>query len=167
MVASDPPLRRPNARAGTRPGIVVTADRRGVAVPLAMQRVRDLAAFVLRRERVPTAVLSIQFVSPAAIARIHRRVLGVGGSTDIVTVEHAREAPGAPHVGEIHIAPAVAARNAVHHGTTAREEIARLVVHGTLHAIGWAHPDTAARLTSPMWTRQEQLLRAARQAGVL
>jgi ssRNA-specific RNase YbeY (16S rRNA maturation enzyme) len=32
----------------------------------------------------------------------------------------------------------------------------RLVVHGTLHVLGWDHPDDDARLGSPMWRRQER-----------
>jgi probable rRNA maturation factor len=39
-----------------------------------------------------------------------------------------------------------------------REEIARLVVHGVLHALGHEHPEDEARTTSPMWRRQERLL---------
>jgi probable rRNA maturation factor len=37
-----------------------------------------------------------------------------------------------------------------------REELARLVVHGTLHVLGWDHPETEDRTRSPMWRRQER-----------
>ena len=40
-----------------------------------------------------------------------------------------------------------------------REELARLVVHGTLHVLGHDHPEDDSRLRSPMWRRQERLLR--------
>jgi len=39
-----------------------------------------------------------------------------------------------------------------------REELARLVVHGTLHVLGHDHPVDAGRGSSPMWRRQELLL---------
>jgi probable rRNA maturation factor len=39
-----------------------------------------------------------------------------------------------------------------------REEIARLVVHGTLHVAGHDHPDGESRTRSPMWKRQERIL---------
>ena len=39
-----------------------------------------------------------------------------------------------------------------------REELTRLVIHGTLHVLGYDHPDAAGREASPMWKRQEQLL---------
>jgi ssRNA-specific RNase YbeY (16S rRNA maturation enzyme) len=43
----------------------------------------------------------------------------------------------------------------------------RLVVHGTLHVLGWDHPDGPERERAPMWRRQERLLAQVlrRQAG--
>jgi probable rRNA maturation factor len=47
-----------------------------------------------------------------------------------------------------------------------REELVRLVVHGVLHALGHDHPEGEARLRSPMWLRQEALVkRAMRRAA--
>ena len=40
-----------------------------------------------------------------------------------------------------------------------REEVARLVVHGILHVLGYDHPEDETRETSDMWRRQERLLR--------
>jgi probable rRNA maturation factor len=34
-----------------------------------------------------------------------------------------------------------------------------LVVHGVLHTCGYDHPTDASRTTSPMWRRQETLLK--------
>ena len=68
---------------------------------------------------------------------------------------------GAPLPGDIYIAPGVARRNAVAQGAGIREEVLRLVVHGMLHVIGYDHPVDDARDLSPMWRRQERLLRGA------
>ena len=43
-------------------------------------------------------------------------------------------------------------------GISAGEELLRLVVHGTLHVLGYDHPTGAGRTTSPMWRRQESIL---------
>jgi ssRNA-specific RNase YbeY (16S rRNA maturation enzyme) len=51
---------------------------------------------------------------------------------------------------------AVAARAARRRGLPLRQELVRLVVHGTLHVLGWDHPDDDSRLGSPMWRRQER-----------
>ena len=66
--------------------------------------------------------------------------------------------------------PAVARANARRLGVGIREELVRLVVHGVLHALGHDHPEGEARFRSPMWLRQEALVkramrRAARRAA--
>jgi probable rRNA maturation factor len=133
----------------------VVAD--GVRVPLARQRVADLARAVLSAEGVRDAQISIAFVRPSAIAAINRKHLGHGGPTDVISFPLA-PAGGAPLGGDVYICPDVAARNAVAHGVGVREEIARLVIHAMLHVLGHEHPDGAGRETSEMWQRQEMLL---------
>ena len=64
-------------------------------------------------------------------------------------------------VGDIYIAPEVARANAIRFGRRVREELARLVIHGTLHVLGHDHPDGTDRTISPMWRRQERLLSSA------
>jgi probable rRNA maturation factor len=127
----------------------------GVRIPLARSRVEAIARAVLRAERVRDAMISIAFVSRSAIARINRRYLAHGGATDVISF-----AFGDPLVGDIYISPDVARRNAREHAIGVREELTRLVIHGILHVVGHDHPDDA-RSASPMWKRQEQLLRRA------
>ncbi|MCH8811785.1 MAG: rRNA maturation RNAse YbeY, partial [Gemmatimonadetes bacterium] len=38
------------------------------------------------------------------------------------------------------------------------EELARLSIHGTLHVLGYDHPDTEARFSSEMFILQESLV---------
>ena len=133
----------------------VAAD--GVRVPLARQRVAELARAVLGAEGVRDASLSVAFLRPSAIAAINREHLGHTGPTDVISFPLAA-AGGAPLGGDIYIAPDIAARNAAEHGVGIREEIARLVIHGTLHVLGHAHPEGAGRESSAMWRRQEELL---------
>jgi probable rRNA maturation factor len=161
-VGEDPPQGR------TGPGIDVTVTRaRTLArLPLAASRVRRLARYVLGRESVRHASLAFAFVSTRGISRVHRAITGVPGPTDIVTLQHTRQAPGAPVVGEVWIAPDVARANARRFGTSLTEECRRLVVHGVLHTLGWEHPAATGRETSPMWRRQERLLRDAARRGV-
>ena len=135
--------------------VEVAADE--VRVPLARRRVADLARAVLEAEGVPDASLSIAFVRPSTIASINREHLGHKGPTDVISFPLAA-APGTPLGGDIYICPDVAARNALDHGVGIREEIARLVVHATLHVLGHDHPEGEGRETSAMWRRQEELL---------
>lgn len=135
--------------------------------PLALRRIERLVAFALRAERVGSAYVQVELCGVRRIARVHEQLTGVRGDTDIVSLEHDRSAPGAPVVGEFWIAPEVAARHAKRLGHSAREEVARLVIHGVLHVLGADHPTDARREGSPMWRRQEHLLQKARRAGLI
>jgi probable rRNA maturation factor len=134
---------------------------RDVRVPLAAARVEAIARATLASERVRDAMLSITFLSNAAIARLNATHLGHRGATDVISFGFREAGRRAPLIGDIYIAPAVARTNARAFGVPVREELARLVVHGTLHVLGYEHPDADARTTSPMWKRQERLLARA------
>lgn len=145
-------------------GIEVDTGRRRLS--LATGSVRALAGFVLDRERVRSALLSIAFVSRRTIAGMNRRHLGHRGDTDVITFALGRPTPAAPLVGDIYVAPDVVREQARRWRVPVREELARVVVHGVLHAIGHEHPDGEGREHSPMWKRQERWLAAARAEGV-
>lgn len=145
-------------------GIVVDTGRRRLS--LATDSVRDLAEFVLERERVKSAMLSIAFVSNRAMADLNRRHLGHRGGTDVITFALGRPAPTAPLIGDIYVAPDIVSEQARRFRVPVREELARVVVHGVLHALGHEHPEDDSRERSPMWKRQERWLAAARARGV-
>jgi len=133
----------------------VTND--GLRSPVAAPRIADAARRVLRAEGVRAALLSITLLSPSAMARLNRRHLGHAGATDVISFGFA-PTPRAGVVGDVYICPEVARANARAAGCGVREELLRLVVHGTLHVLGWDHPTDDAREASPMWRRQEALL---------
>ena len=145
-------------------GIHVDAGRRRLS--LAARSVRDLAGFVLQRERVKSAMLSIAFVSRRTIASLNKSHLGHKGDTDVITFALGRAAPSAPIVGDIYVAPEVVRAQAKRLRVPVREELARVLVHGVLHAVGHDHPDGDGRERSVMWKRQERWLAAARAEGV-
>jgi probable rRNA maturation factor len=130
----------------------------GVRIPIARERVAAIADGVLRAERVPNALLSVAFVTRARIAALNRAHLGHAGPTDVISFGFARATDDDPVIGDIYICPDVARASAAERGIGIREELARLVVHGTLHVLGYDHPETDARERSPMWKRQEALL---------
>ena len=136
---------------------VVDVNAVGVRVPLARRDVAEIARMVLRAEKVRRARLSIAFVDNTRIARLNRRHLGHRGPTDVISFALPDASEGL--VGDIYIAPGVARRNAAEQGIPARDELRRLVVHGVLHVVGYDHPEGAGRYDSPMWARQEQLVR--------
>jgi rRNA maturation RNase YbeY len=141
----------------------VTMD--DVRVPVARARIATVAQRVLRAEGVRDALLSLAFVSDREIAALNWRHLRHRGPTDVISFGFAPGVRGGPVVGDVYIAPGVARRNAAAHGRGVREETLRLVVHGVLHVLGYDHPEDDSRYASPMWRRQERLLRSALAAA--
>ena len=142
-------------------------DARGRRLPIAAGTLRSLARYVLRRERTHRALLSLSFVTRAQIARMNREHLGRRGATDVITFSLGGGGRRLPIIGDIYVAPDVVREQARRYGVAGREELARVVVHGVLHALGRTHPDNDHRTASPMWKRQEYLLAAARREGLL
>lgn len=145
--------------------IAISVSMEGVRLPLSRARVIDIAARVLRAERVRDAQISITFLSRAAISRLNARHLGHRGATDVISFGFEPAGAGAPMVGDIYIAPDVARENARQAGESVRAELARLVIHGVLHVLGHDHPTDGDREHSAMWRRQESLLRRVQRAG--
>lgn len=140
--------------------LAVAVARDGARSAVSGARLAEAARVVLRGERVRHAMISITLVTSRRIAALGARHLGRGGPTDVISFGFSRER-GGPVVADIYIAPAVARENARRVGVGVREELVRLVVHGVLHALGHDHPDGDARFRSPMWRRQEALVKRA------
>jgi len=103
-------------------------------------------------------MLSITFVGRAAMSELNRRYLGHSGPTDVISFGLGRQGGRGPVVGDIYICPEIARSNAARQGVSSQEELLRLVVHGTLHTLGYDHPEGATRTESPMWRKQERIL---------
>lgn len=122
-----------------------------VALPVAT--VRRVVRTVLAGERRAAAV-SVTFLGPIRMRALNRDYLDHDRPTDVIAFGLAQ--PDGGLVGDVYVCRAVAEREARRRGLPLRQELVRLVVHGTLHVLGWDHPDDASRLRSPMWRRQER-----------
>ncbi len=131
---------------------VRVTGRIALPVPLVRRAVRT----VLAGERRAGA-MSVTFLGPARMRALNRAWLGHDRPTDVIAF--ALPMPGGGVLGDVYVCRAEAARSARARGLPLREELLRLVVHGTLHVLGHDHPDGEARTRSPMWRRQERYLR--------
>ncbi|GBD33141.1 Endoribonuclease YbeY [bacterium HR33] len=129
----------------------------GVRVPLGAKLLRQIVEAVLEKERKSGAMVNLTFLSAGRMRSLHRRAFGRSSLTDVIAFSLAH---GGTVVGDIYICPQVARKNAKELGVRFREEIVRLVVHGTLHVLGYDHPEGEARQRSPMWLRQERYVRS-------
>lgn len=135
----------------------VSVQIEGVRTSVSRARLAAAVAAVLRAERAGPALVSVTLVTRRRIAAMNRRHLGHAGPTDVISF--AFNDPAGAVIGDVYVSPEVAAENARRFGRPVREELVRLVVHGTLHVLGHDHPVDGAREGSPMWRRQEALVR--------
>jgi probable rRNA maturation factor len=103
-------------------------------------------------------MISIAFVGRAAITRVNQKYLRHRGPTDVISFGFASGGEQGAIIGDIYICPDVARVNARSQGIAVAEELVRLVVHGTLHVLGYDHPADERRMRSPMWRKQEKIL---------
>ena len=117
-----------------------------------------VAARVLRWEGARRARVELALLGPTAMRRLNRRATGRRGLTDVIAFTLPQ--PDGAILGDVYICPA-AARAFVMGGQAdrLREELVRLAVHGTLHVLGYDHPDGPGRTRSTMWQRQERYVR--------
>jgi probable rRNA maturation factor len=134
-----------------QPPLIAVDDRQRDAVDVA--GLTALARECLVGEGVADAELSISFVTEEEIAGLHRRYLHEDGPTDVLSFPLDEEAgeDGLRMLGDVVIAPAVAARN---NPDDPASELRLLLVHGILHLLGHDHMERADRAS--MWARQER-----------
>jgi probable rRNA maturation factor len=133
---------------------VVVSGRR---LPLSPALVRRVVTRVLEGER-REGHISVTFLGRDAMRRLNALHKGRDAPTDVLAF--AMDDGSGRAVGDVYVCPWVAAREARARGVALREELIRLLVHGTLHALGRTHPEGEDRTRSPMWRRQERYVGA-------
>lgn len=123
----------------------------GDAVSLVVRAARA----VLRDQGVEEGELSITLVDDAVMATLNRQWKGGTGPTDVLSF--ALHDEGEPLVGDVYLGVDRAVEQAAELGETPGRELSRLAIHGTLHVLGWDHPDEG-REDSDMWRHQERIL---------
>ena len=86
--------------------------------------------------------LTIVFVNETRMAKINLEHLHHEGATDIITFDYTT--PPLLH-GELIICPAVANEHAAQYQVTLGREIARNIIHGVLHLLGYDDKESTAR----------------------
>ena len=106
--------------------------------------------------------LTIVLETDEAVAALNRQFRGVGAPTDVLSFP-ADPPPfameGEPrYLGDLIIAFPYASAQAAREGHALTDSLSLLVVHGTLHLLGYDHGDAEAR--AGMWAAQDAALRA-------
>ncbi len=129
----------------------------GRRLPLSRALVRRVVEAVLEAEG-RQGLVSVTFLGRDSMQRLNATHKGHDRPTDVLTF--ALGGARGQVLGDVYICPWVARREARARGISLREELIRLLVHGTLHAVGREHPEGADRTRSTMWRRQERYVEA-------
>jgi probable rRNA maturation factor len=129
----------------------------GRRLPLPPALVRRAVETVLKAER-RNGLVSVTFLGRDSMRRLNAAHKGHDHPTDVLAF--ALDGPPGQVVGDVYICPWMARREAQARGIPLRQELIRLVVHGTLHALGRDHPEGRDRERSAMWRRQERYVEA-------
>jgi len=124
------------------------------SMPIDEDGLAALASDTLAGEGIDAVELSLSFVDEAEIEELHVRFMDEPGPTDVLSFPLDADdvdERGVRVLGDVVIAPAVAAHNSPH---DPEREVRLLVVHGVLHLLGYDHEEDDDR--AEMWARQER-----------
>jgi rRNA maturation RNase YbeY len=118
--------------------------------------VKRTVRLVLRGEKIPRGEVAVVFADRRHVRRINREYLSHDYDTDVISFPLET---GDRLEGEIYVNLDRAREQARDYRVTEAEEIARLVVHGTLHLAGY--DDRTPRQAARMTRMQERYVRRA------
>ena len=124
-------------------------------------KVRAMALSLLSELSLKEAELSILLTDDAEIKGLNRQYLGKDRPTDVLSFE--MEDPVI--LGDVVISVERAGAQALALGFSFDAEIARLLVHGTLHLLGFEH-ERGGRQAAKMKRREDELLAVLKAGGL-
>lgn len=122
-----------------------------------LAQVRKAVEVTLKHEKVDDASISVTLLNDTRIRAMNRKYLEHDRVTDVISFPLYER--GERPVGDVYIGYEQAERQASDADIDIPEEVARLAIHGTLHVLGYDHPEDETRTKSEMWELQERILR--------
>lgn len=121
------------------------------------RRLSALAHHVLTSEGLGGDLeLSVLFVSREHVKQLNARFAHENHATDVLAFPMMEEDEEASLLGDVVVCPEVAEENAARMNHSMSRELDTLVVHGTLHLLGYDHQNDQER--ARMDARTEQIL---------
>lgn len=122
-----------------------------------LNRLRAMIRYLLR-DLLDSADfdLTVHLLNALHIARLNQLYLGHDGPTDVITFDYS-DGPAAPLVGEIFVCVDEAFLHARRFRTTWQAELARYIIHGSLHLRG--HDDRQPPQRRRMKREESRLLK--------
>jgi probable rRNA maturation factor len=125
-------------------------------LPIDEVRLCTLARHTLASEDVAEVELSVLFVTSEHMEKLNSRFAGNDYPTDVLAFPMMEDDEAATILGDVVICPEVAERNAAQLDHDVARELETLVVHGTLHLLGYDHQNDTDK--ARMEARQQRVL---------
>ncbi len=114
-------------------------------------------ALTLKSEGVEAeGELNVIFVDRRKMLELNKKFLSHAHDTDVIAFLYAADAPGAEAFGDVYVSAYQARRQAEEIGHSVLREALTLVIHGTLHLVGY--DDATPRQRAAMFRKQDALL---------
>jgi len=143
------------------PNVSVFGSSEQLDIEVDVARYISLARLTLAKEKVVgICEMSLIFCDEDAITKLNEQYMGASGPTDVLAFpvdddlvgsgrnpDNGGRGPGTPSedpempalIGDVYVCPTIAKRQAGEHNQTLDQELALLVVHGTLHLLNYDH----------------------------
>lgn len=113
------------------------------SLPIEKSFFKKIAQKILRKEKRNDWDLSVALVSINKIRELNKKYCGKNRPTDVLSFNHLefnnKKARTEKNIGEVIISPQEVKKNAMRFKTAFKEEMARCLIHGILHLLGFEH----------------------------
>lgn len=121
-------------------GIAIQVSNRQRRIRIDSRAVKIFCGVLAESLNLSNRVFSVVFTGTATMRRLNREWRNKDCSTDVLSFAFGGELiAGVPFLGEIVIAPEIAVSQALEYDAMPELEIRKLIVHGTLHLMGYDH----------------------------
>ena len=136
----------------------------GSATGVSEDLLRSAVMMVLEAGGITDGEVSVTLLDDVSMIELSRDHLDLDSTTDVISfaLHEGDEAV----LGDVYVGHEQAARQAADIGVSLREELARLAIHGTLHVLGYDHPEGDSRSSSEMFVIQERMVRMLLDEGL-
>lgn len=122
-----------------------------------LAQVKRAVEATLKHEKIDDASISVTLLNDTRIRAMNRKYLEHDSVTDVISFPLYER--GERPVGDVYIGYEQVERQASEADIDIPEEVARVAIHGTLHVLGYDHPEDETRTRSEMWELQESILK--------
>ncbi|MBP9837079.1 MAG: rRNA maturation RNase YbeY [Proteobacteria bacterium] len=127
---------------------------------ISQKKIKEIISTILETEKVECTEISILFTGDKEIQKLNATYRRKDKPTDVLSFPLDMMEANFPKtsLGDLIISVETAIKQAKEYGVTVKEEITRLLIHGTLHLLGYDHEKVSKAEAEKMRRREKKLL---------